>query len=256
MTFNDVPIYPYRRLTKRQLEIGRLAASDHKSNREIACELGIKEKTVKNHLTSLYDKLPYHGRGSRKKLPLFLPGYVTEREKEILKLAASGRLNKQIAYELGIEERTVKNHLTSAYRKLHYHGHGSRIKSSLQNYGISSELPNPDLLESLTEMDWNIIEDVSKDLRNGEIAAKRHRSKQCVSKHLHNIYETLKLDDGNARVQLVNWYKSVISHELHQISERTLYPIRKMLPEGFEPSSQAREARILNRTRRRELIYI
>lgn len=42
----------------------------------------------------------------------------TERELEVLRAAAQGERNKEIALRLGISERTVKAHLTSVYNKL------------------------------------------------------------------------------------------------------------------------------------------
>ena len=42
---------------------------------------------------------------------------LTERELEVLQLAAKGERNKEIAYRLGITERTVKAHLQSIYQK-------------------------------------------------------------------------------------------------------------------------------------------
>ncbi|WP_296864397.1 response regulator transcription factor [Thermosyntropha sp.] len=43
---------------------------------------------------------------------------LTKREKDILRLVAEGKNNKQIAEILMISEKTVKNHLTSIFRKL------------------------------------------------------------------------------------------------------------------------------------------
>ncbi len=43
---------------------------------------------------------------------------LTSREIEILKLLASGMANKQIAYKLGISEKTVRNHISNMYEKL------------------------------------------------------------------------------------------------------------------------------------------
>jgi NarL family two-component system response regulator YdfI len=42
---------------------------------------------------------------------------LTERELEVLQLAAKGERSKEIAYKLGITERTVKAHLQSIYQK-------------------------------------------------------------------------------------------------------------------------------------------
>ncbi len=43
---------------------------------------------------------------------------LTPRELEVLKLIAAGRENREIAQALGIEEKTVKNHINSIYSKL------------------------------------------------------------------------------------------------------------------------------------------
>jgi NarL family two-component system response regulator YdfI len=43
---------------------------------------------------------------------------LTEREGEVLEAVAEGQTSKEIAYHLGITERTVKAHLTSIYNKL------------------------------------------------------------------------------------------------------------------------------------------
>ncbi len=43
---------------------------------------------------------------------------LTEREDEVLHKVADGLTSKEIAYQLGITERTVKAHLTSIYNKL------------------------------------------------------------------------------------------------------------------------------------------
>jgi len=43
---------------------------------------------------------------------------LTEREMEVLQAAAHGKTSKEIAFALGISERTVKAHLASVYQKL------------------------------------------------------------------------------------------------------------------------------------------
>ncbi len=58
-------------LTKRELELGYLKLSGF-SNRRIAYMLGISEQTVKNHFTSIYEKVWVPGRKEFKEL--FLNG--------------------------------------------------------------------------------------------------------------------------------------------------------------------------------------
>jgi two-component system, NarL family, response regulator DevR len=45
-------------------------------------------------------------------------GELTEREREVLRLMADGRTNRQIGAELGLAEKTVKNHVSSILAKL------------------------------------------------------------------------------------------------------------------------------------------
>ncbi len=62
------------------------------------------------------------GRGKRVELAADL----TRRELEILRLVQRGRRNREIAQELGVEEKTVKNHINSIYSKL---GLASRVEA-------------------------------------------------------------------------------------------------------------------------------
>jgi RNA polymerase sigma factor (sigma-70 family) len=45
-------------------------------------------------------------------------GDLTAREKEVLQLLARGLTNSQIGSELGISEKTVRNHVSSIFAKL------------------------------------------------------------------------------------------------------------------------------------------
>ncbi|KAA8742814.1 response regulator transcription factor [Actinomyces johnsonii] len=52
---------------------------------------------------------------------------VSEREAEILDLAATGMSNHRIAQQLFLSERTVKNYLNSSYPKLHVHSRAEAV---------------------------------------------------------------------------------------------------------------------------------
>lgn len=53
---------------------------------------------------------------------------LTERERAVLRLAAEGQPNKEIAWRLGIAERTVEFHLGNTFRKL---GLSSRVEAAV-----------------------------------------------------------------------------------------------------------------------------
>lgn len=46
---------------------------------------------------------------------------LTPAQLRVFVLACSGRLNKQIAFDLGVAESTVKAHMTAVMRKLNVH---------------------------------------------------------------------------------------------------------------------------------------
>jgi two-component system NarL family response regulator len=60
---------------------------------------------------------------------------LTDRELEVLKLAADGLTNRQIGRRLHISENTVKNHMRNILEKLHLH---SRMEAVL--YAVREEL--------------------------------------------------------------------------------------------------------------------
>ena len=67
---------------------------------------------------------------------------LSPREAEVLRLVVEGLLNKQIAHRLGITERTVKAHLTSAYQRI---GVADRTQAALwaQRHGLEGSGPGP-----------------------------------------------------------------------------------------------------------------
>jgi DNA-binding NarL/FixJ family response regulator len=50
--------------------------------------------------------------------PVPLPGGLTEREAEVLRLVATGKTNKQIAKDLYLSAKTVGRHLSNIFAKL------------------------------------------------------------------------------------------------------------------------------------------
>jgi DNA-binding NarL/FixJ family response regulator len=57
---------------------------------------------------------------------------LTERELEVLQLAAEGQANKQIALSLGLSEHTVKFHLSSIYTKLSVTSRTEAVRSGVR----------------------------------------------------------------------------------------------------------------------------
>jgi DNA-binding NarL/FixJ family response regulator len=57
---------------------------------------------------------------------------LTERERHVLRQAAEGLSNKQIAHHLGITERTVKFHLTSIFLKLDAENRAQAVALAIQ----------------------------------------------------------------------------------------------------------------------------
>lgn len=57
---------------------------------------------------------------------------LTEREKEVLVAVANGDRNKEIAYRLGVTERTIKAHLTNIYNKLGVDSRAAAVSVAIQ----------------------------------------------------------------------------------------------------------------------------
>jgi DNA-binding NarL/FixJ family response regulator len=57
--------------------------------------------------------------GGRSRSPQLSPPPLTERELEVIRALAQGMSDRQIAGSLGISEKTVRNHTSNIYRKLH-----------------------------------------------------------------------------------------------------------------------------------------
>ena len=62
---------------------------------------------------------------------------LTKREREILVLITKGKLNKEIANELNITERTVKNHIANLFKKINVYDRTQAAVYAIKN-GIYS----------------------------------------------------------------------------------------------------------------------
>jgi DNA-binding NarL/FixJ family response regulator len=73
-----------------------------------------------------------------------LPGNLTARQAEVLRLLADGLTNKQIAARLYLSPGTVERHLATSYRKL---GLGGRVDAARYavEHGLAQQ-PNREML--------------------------------------------------------------------------------------------------------------
>jgi predicted ATPase/DNA-binding NarL/FixJ family response regulator/DNA-binding transcriptional regulator YiaG len=71
-----------------------------------------------------------------------LPGNVTARQAEVLRLLAAGLSNKQIAAELYLSPATVERHLATIYRNLGLAGRVEAARFAIEN-GLAAPVPRP-----------------------------------------------------------------------------------------------------------------
>jgi DNA-binding CsgD family transcriptional regulator/N-acetylneuraminic acid mutarotase len=83
-------------------------------------------------------------------LPVQGNGELTEREREILRLVATGTSNKDIAHQLFISSNTVKVHLRNIFAKI---GVSSRTEAAVYaiRYGLSRVSESPELESTIPE---------------------------------------------------------------------------------------------------------
>ncbi|MEZ5913239.1 MAG: response regulator transcription factor, partial [Paracoccaceae bacterium] len=63
---------------------------------------------------------------------------LTAREEEILRHVATGKSNKEIALELGLQEKTVKHHMTTIMSKIHAR---NRVEAAIKAHEAWKDLP-------------------------------------------------------------------------------------------------------------------
>lgn len=72
------------------------------------------------------------------------PEALTERETEVLRLLAHGRSNKEIAYNLGLSEKTVKTHVSNILSKLNLPSRTQAALHALRVGLVSIDMPDQD----------------------------------------------------------------------------------------------------------------
>jgi len=68
---------------------------------------------------------------------------LTERELEVIKALAQGMSDRQIANALGISEKTVRNHTSNIYRKLHIFDRTQAVIYAVRRGLVDLEQPEP-----------------------------------------------------------------------------------------------------------------
>jgi DNA-binding CsgD family transcriptional regulator len=122
---------------------------------------------------------------NQSKLAVFSP-----RENEVAKLVLQGKSNKQIAFQLGITERTVEFHLKNVYAKL---GIGSRMELAVKLLKSAGDGAEGILRES------TVAEDV-ENMQNGNQpmwAASVKRMLSVIKKEFAMTMKTILSDLGN-----------------------------------------------------------
>ena len=68
---------------------------------------------------------------------------LTEREIEVIKALAQGKSNKEIARDLDISEKTVRNHASNIYKKLHIFDRTQAVIYAVRHGLVDLEQPEP-----------------------------------------------------------------------------------------------------------------
>jgi len=129
---------PYVGLTDQDREILELAQQG-KTDQEIADILDLSLDSLQHCLLRMCAKLNVTSTDEAVTIAVevgVLPSHVyrglSEREKEILRLARDGLTNSEIATKLGLSDGTVRNCLSGIYTKLKVRNRTEAIKTVLQ----------------------------------------------------------------------------------------------------------------------------
>ena len=104
----------------------RVARGEHPINESL-----INQPSVAEQVLHQFQELSWRSEAEDIISPL------TTRETEILNYVAQGYLNKQIAFQLGISEQTIKNHVTSILRKLNANARTEAVVKAMKQGLVS-----------------------------------------------------------------------------------------------------------------------
>ena len=104
----------------------RVARGEHPINESLINQPSVAEQVLKQ-----FQELSWRSEAEDIISPL------TPRETEILNYVAQGYLNKQIAFQLGISEQTIKNHVTSILRKLNANARTEAVVKAMKQGLVS-----------------------------------------------------------------------------------------------------------------------
>ncbi len=116
---------------------------------------------------------------------------LSPRENEVAKLVLQGKSNKQIAFQLGIAERTVEFHLKNVYAKL---GIGSRMELAVKLWKSVEDGAVDTLRESTVAQDVEITQNGNQPMW----AASVKRMLSVIKKEFAMTMKTILSDLGNS----------------------------------------------------------
>ena len=117
------------RLVEQAQAYERALPADNYAARAVVAALAKLAKQAQNEAVSLAESFQSQGTTEHPFSP---------REHEVLTLAADGLTNKEIAYRLGISERTVQFHINSIFNKTTTSSRTEAVALALRNGWISS----------------------------------------------------------------------------------------------------------------------
>lgn len=116
---------------ERALEAGAhgyVLKSDAEENLVAAVSALLRNQTYFTHVASKIVMEGLRGRRSRNKKP-----HPTARETEVIRLLAEGKTNKEVAFLLGISQRTAENHRAKSMDKLGLHSLSELVRYAIRN---------------------------------------------------------------------------------------------------------------------------